>query len=202
MMSKNGVGAETIGSNVPASLRSKFPYGKRFGKKKIRSGEAVIFRRYLPSDSGMILELNRKALDTVPGYSNIKRPPEFDKDIADIEGHYMKGRNDFIVAELGGKIVGCASMREVPDKGTNVVEFLRLRVDPVYFRNKIGEKLTSIRYELARNCGFEEAYMDVYAIQEASIKLHEMDGWKLTETREPEWAKEAGTKIFCYRKKL
>ena len=202
MVSKKIVVTQNTVSNESALFRPKFPYGERLGEKTIGSGERVAIRRYLPSDSSMIVELNRKALGTVPGYNSIKRPLEFDKDIADIEGHYMKGRNDFIVAEIGGMIVGCASMREVPDKGTNVVEFLRLRVDPSYFRNGIGEKLTSIRYELARKHGFEEAYMDVYAIQEASIKLHELDGWKLTETREPEWAKQAGTNVFCYRKKL
>jgi len=183
-------------------LRPKFPYGEPLDDIKIGRGDVVIIRRYLPTDDKAVRDLNRKALDKVPGYSTIKRPPEFDKDINDIDGHYMQGRNDFIVAELGSRIVGCASMREVPEKGTNVVEFLRLRVDPVYFRNGIGEGLTRIRYELARKRGFEEAYMDVYGIQAASIKLHEKDGWTLTETREREWAKQAGTNVFCYRKKL
>ena len=202
MMSTGDRKTENAGSNASASPKPDLFYGELLGEKIIGRGDRVVIRRYMPSDREAVLELNRKALGAVPGYSKIKRPACFDDDILDIDGHYMKGRNDFIVAELGGRIVGCASLREVPDKGTNVVEFMRVRVDPLYFRNGIGEELTSVRYELARKRGFEEAYMDTYAIQEASIKLHVLDGWKLTEVLEPAWATDADTKVFCYRKKL
>lgn len=176
--------------------------GLQMGFVELGAGKRVSIRRYQPLDDGAIVRLNEKVMNEYKTYRRMNRPERLDRDLKDIGSSYLNGRGDFLVAEYRGKIVGCASIRERQDKGKDVVEFLRLRVARHFRKKGLARKLIEMRYCLAKELGFESAYMDAYSFQRKSIRIHLKDGWVPGEILQPQWAREVGAKVLTFTKRL
>jgi N-acetylglutamate synthase-like GNAT family acetyltransferase len=182
--------------------RQGFPYGEVLHEMITKHGENVIFRRYKPSDSGRkIMGINRKAMKSNKGYVYLKKIG-WDRDLLQINDVYMSGRNDFIVAEMKGKIVGFGAIAERKDLGESIAEFVRDRVSPKYFGRGIGLELSKLREALAISYGFTMLCAVTSTNQKQSMHNFEKLGFA-EYGREPVlWSKVPGCQNIYYKKEI
>jgi N-acetylglutamate synthase-like GNAT family acetyltransferase len=182
--------------------RAGFPYGEVLRETITKQGEKLIVRRYKQADNlEAIFNLHLKSMKSNPGYVYLP-DTGWDKDLKDIDANYMSGRNDFVVAEINGNVVGFGALMERADLGENIVEFCKWRTDPDYFGHGVGRALLEVRYALARKHDFMTAYAETSTLQKQSMHLHEKDGWTQTKKVQSEWSKNLNAYILCYEKEL
>jgi len=89
----------------------------------------------------------------------------FSKELATLPGAYAPPNGCILLAELGGKFVGCVALRHLEDK---ICEMKRLYVMPAYRGRDIGRNLTCSVILRARQIGYEKMRLDtVESMKEA-----------------------------------
>ncbi|MDA2933939.1 GNAT family N-acetyltransferase [Acidobacteria bacterium AH-259-D05] len=91
--------------------------------------------RYQDSDHEEVVALHYLGLDQVG--ANLGGGP-WDKDLNDIQNHYINNNGDFLVGICGGRLVAMGAFRKV---STTRAEIKRIRVNPDFQRRGFGEEV-------------------------------------------------------------
>ena len=81
----------------------------------------------------------------------------FSQELAMLPGDYAPPNGCILLAELGGKFVGCVALRPLEDK---ICEMKRLYVMPAYRGHDIGRTLACSVIMRAREIGYEKMRLD------------------------------------------
>ena len=146
--------------------------------------KSVSIRRILPTDDpNRLWDISVKAMQAIDSrFPRTKNQTHVDfDDPHQFYTHDHKG--DFLVAEVGGSIVGFGGFieRERPDIGSSVCEMVRLRVDPDYQRMGIGQKLIDEREKRAKGMGFKKSFITTTNHNIAVLKLMKKNGYTITQ---------------------
>ncbi|MEV4174950.1 GNAT family N-acetyltransferase [Nonomuraea sp. NPDC049709] len=130
-------------------------------------------RRYRWSDLDTILALHRIALakvGLVPGDGVY-----YDDDFPRIQEIYLACGGDFLVGEVGSRVVAMGGLKPVD---TDTAEMCRLRVHPEYQRRGFGSAMLVALERRAVELGFHCVRGDTTLNQEAALSLYERQGWR------------------------
>jgi ribosomal protein S18 acetylase RimI-like enzyme len=159
-------------------------------------------RRYLPEDSDRVYELHEEALRAVGGF--IEEIPE--PDLEDVEQSYIDQGGEFLVGEIGGRIVAMGAFRPAEgyiadflDTSDNTAEIKRMRVDPAHQRQGYGQSIHDELERRARECGFIELVLDTTPQQIESQHFFEKNSFDAVR-RERLQPREEVFELIFYRK--
>ena len=152
-------------------------------------------RRYHAPDHAVVLALHREGLAQVG-----LRPGDgvyYDHDFFQMEAIYLRNNGEFLVGELGDRIVAMGGLRRadlIPGgharayggyaPGTpalDAAEMVRLRVLPAVQRRGYGTALVQALEERAVEYGYRILRADTTELQTPALSLYRKFGW--TETR-------------------
>ncbi len=133
----------------------------------------IAIRSYKPQDVPRILELHVQAIKSVPNL--IVHDGPLIKDLNNIDTEYINNDGDFLVAEFKGMIIGMGAIRR---KDKYCGEIKRMRVDPKYWRNGIGQLILTRLEEIAGNKGYKRLVLDTSVFQLSAQKLYEKNNYK------------------------
>ncbi|TDB88904.1 GNAT family N-acetyltransferase [Actinomadura sp. KC216] len=152
-------------------------------------------RRYGAADHGTVLALHREGLAQVG-----LRPGDgvyYDHDFFRMEDIYLRNDGEFLVGELGGRIVAMGGLRRadlVPGgrarayggyapgaPNLDAVEMVRLRVRPAVQRRGYGAAIVQALEQRAVEYGYRVLRADTTELQGPALALYAKFGW--TETR-------------------
>lgn len=158
----------------------------RFGDLRIR--------RYHAADHGTVLALHREGLAQVG-----LRPGDgvyYDHDFFRMEDIYLRNDGEFLVGELGARIVAMGGLRRadlIPGgharafggyapgaRKLNAVEMVRLRVLPAVQRRGYGAALVRALEERAAEYGYRVLRADTTELQAPALALYRKFGWRET----------------------
>jgi RimJ/RimL family protein N-acetyltransferase len=161
------------------------------------SGDLSI-RQYRPSDKEEVYSLHKLALGITGSRPYEKRdiPPEWnDSDFDDIEGTYLKG-GEFLVGEIGGKIVAMGAIRR---KSDDVCELKRMRVDPDFQGRGYAQRILTLLEDRAGQLGYKKIVLGTTARALAAQKMYLKNGYAETGRRRVE---AFNTELLFYEKEL
>ncbi|MEV4800693.1 GNAT family N-acetyltransferase [Nonomuraea sp. NPDC049421] len=130
-------------------------------------------RRYRWSDLDTLLALHRICLaevGLVPGDGVY-----YDDDFPRIQEIYLACGGDFLVGEVGSRIVAMGGLKPVD---TATAEVCRLRVHPEFQRRGFGAAMLAAIERRAVELGFQCVRGDTTLNQEAALALYQRRGWR------------------------
>ncbi|MET8865726.1 GNAT family N-acetyltransferase [Nonomuraea sp. NPDC004580] len=130
-------------------------------------------RRYRWSDLDTLLALHRICLaevGLVPGDGVY-----YDDDFPRIQEIYLACGGDFLVGEVGSRIVAMGGLKPVD---TATAEVCRLRVHPEFQRRGFGAAMLAAIERRAVELGFQRVRGDTTLNQEAALALYQRRGWR------------------------
>lgn len=93
----------------------------------------------------------------------------FSRELATLPGGYAPPPGCILLAEFGGKFVGCVALRPLENK---ICEMKRLFVMPEYRGRDIGRTLTCAVIDRAREIGYEKMRLDTIESMKAARRLY------------------------------
>ncbi|MFG1705194.1 GNAT family N-acetyltransferase [Nonomuraea sp. M3C6] len=130
-------------------------------------------RRYRWSDLDTILSLHQICLagvGLVPGDGVY-----YDDDFPRIQEIYLACGGDFLVGEVGSRVVAMGGLKPVD---TRTAEVCRLRVHPEFQRRGFGAAMLLALEQRAMELGFHSVRGDTTLNQEAALALYVRQGWR------------------------
>jgi ribosomal protein S18 acetylase RimI-like enzyme len=103
--------------------------------------------------------------------------PGFYDDLLDIEGEYLDGDGEFIVAVSDGQIVAMGALKQT---SPGRAEVKRMRVAPDYRRQGFGQKILDALHRYADEHGYTTLHLDTGVGHGAAQRLYEANGYKET----------------------
>ncbi len=132
----------------------------------------IQFRRYQSSDLEQVRHLHEAALRATDAFG---APGEWDRDLSDIEGHYLNNGGDFIVGTLDGEVVAMAAFRKLSEEAA---EIKRMRVSPGLQGKGIGRAMLEMLEGSIKERGYNIIKLDTTVKQPKARKLYESAGYK------------------------
>jgi len=135
------------------------------------NAEPLLVRRANQDDRDRLQELNRYGLRAagVPLSADV-----YAGDLDDIDATYLTGRSTLLVAEIDGIVV---AMGAVADRGQQVCEITRMRVDPAHQGHGYGRLMLEELERHAIEMGFQEANLLTGPDQHPAIDLYRSAGY-------------------------
>ena len=133
-----------------------------------------ILRRFESKDQKAVYALHIKALKHAGTF--IETPDlrkEWDKDLEDVEGVYLKNRGEFYVVEIANEIVAMGALRKVDD---TTAEIKRMRTEPSMQGRGLGKLILDKLIGRAKELGYKKLVLDVAERQQAARHLYETRG--------------------------
>jgi ribosomal protein S18 acetylase RimI-like enzyme len=114
----------------------------------------------------------------------VPAPTDF-PDLVDVTASFVDVGGEFLVADLGGRVVGMAGYRPVD---RHRFEVLRVRVHPACRRLAVGRTLMEGLEHRGGAAGFEESYLATADNQPEAIAFYAALGYReLERETRPEW---------------
>lgn len=162
-------------------------------------------RRFQPGDGERVRELNESAMETTPEYV----PDAPDEDLRDVEGHYLEGEGDFLVAVREGTVVGTGALKPVEgwkhrvldDVAPDALEVTRMRVAPDHQHTGVGSAVYDALETVARERDAPVLLLDTGAKNGPARGFYEDEGFELVERIEVEF-EGVELDLVIYRKPL
>lgn len=132
---------------------------------------SLLIRQYNRTDQDKVMKLHIEGLHQ---FNASIGDPSQDKDMIDIEEHYISSGGDFIVVELDCEVVGMGALR---NKGNSIGEIKRIRVDRAHQRKGIGQIILGALESSARSKGYNKLVLDTTSNQVPAQKLFEKNGY-------------------------
>jgi ribosomal protein S18 acetylase RimI-like enzyme len=139
--------------------------------------DKLILRRYRSADHDAVWELHNAALRETGAH--LGNGP-WDDDLHGIESAYLEAGGEFLVGELGGRIVVMGALKPV-DAGT--AEVKRMRVEPAFQRRGFGQEMLSALEARARKLRFRKLILDTSTRQKLALHLYKENGYRETGRR-------------------
>lgn len=118
-----------------------------------------------------LLEEYRDSLDVDLCFQN------FAQELAGLPGDYAPPAGGLLVAELGGRVVGCVALRPLGDD-RRIGEVKRLYVQPALRGTGAGRALAGSIIERARGIGYRELRLDTLATMAQARSLYASLGFR------------------------
>lgn len=135
------------------------------------SPEAIRLRRYRGGDHDAVWCLHNLALNAAGAHGG---NGSWDDDLHHVEEIYLQNGGEFIVAEMGGRIVGMGGLRRKTPENASIT---RMRIHPDFQRRGIGQIVLSHLEERARELGYSTLCLDTTAGQTAARGLYRKNGY-------------------------
>jgi GNAT superfamily N-acetyltransferase len=132
----------------------------------------LTIRRYLPSDKAAVQELHVLALERVGAHAG---PGSWNDDLEDIEGVYLNSGGEFLVGEVGGRVVAMGALRRTSEARAEVK---RMRVHPDLQGRGYGQVMLSTIEARARELGYSQLHLDTTEQMLAAQGLYEKNGYR------------------------
>jgi len=132
----------------------------------------VTVRRYDPADRAAVRRLHDEALDDVGAHLG---SGGWDSDLDDIESVYLERGGEFLVGELGGRVVAMGALRRDPDGRAWIT---RMRVAPALQGRGLGQTLLDRLHRRAAELGYDTLHLDTTVGQVAAQRLYEKNGYR------------------------
>lgn len=111
-------------------------------------------------------------------------PPAF-PDLADVPSSFTDAGGDFLVVELGDRLVGMGGIRP---SGDSSAEVLRVRVHPATRRRGVGTLLMSSLEDRARQFGIGRLHLDTATNQPEAVAFYRALNYReLGTEHHPDW---------------
>lgn len=153
----------------------------------------VLIRQFRDADVGVLWALN--ALPNVGATADPSVPlpippsevaPADFPDLIDVRGSYLLAGGDFVVAELGGHVVGMGGMFPYAD---GHAEILRIRVHPATRRRGVGRAVVTALEKRAVQVGMRQARLTTATNQPEAMAFFRDLGYEQTgRQREIGWS--------------
>jgi protein-S-isoprenylcysteine O-methyltransferase Ste14/ribosomal protein S18 acetylase RimI-like enzyme len=153
--------------------------------------QSSILRRYRPADHDAVWELHNLALRETGAH--LGNGP-WDDDLHHIESVYLNSGGEFLVGELGDRIVVMGALKPV---GPGQAEVKRMRVHPSFQRRGFGQVMLDALEHRALELGFQTLVLDTSTLQKAAQRLYLKNGFQETGRR-----KVRHLDIIDYKKEL
>jgi len=134
--------------------------------------DALVIRRYQPSDHPQVMELHIRPMQQVGAY---KGDGPWDDDLKQIEAEYSHDFGDFLVGERDHRIVAMGALRKTGDRQG---EIRRVRVHPDYQRRGYGRQVMEALEARARELDYHTIQLQTQEIQEAARKFYRQLGYR------------------------
>ena len=83
----------------------------------------------------------------------------FDEEVANLPGNYVKPAGRLLLVSVDGKIAGCVALRAITE---DICEMKRLFVRPEFQGAGVGKSLIEKLFEEARRVGYRKMRLDTY----------------------------------------
>jgi ribosomal protein S18 acetylase RimI-like enzyme len=137
------------------------------------SGGGFRIRRYRWSDLDAVASLHHICLaqvGLVPGDGVY-----YDDDFPRIHEIYLTAGGEFLVGEVGGRVVAMGGLRRIDER---TAEMCRLRVHPEFQRRGFGGRVLRALERRAAELGYHAVRGDTTLNQQAAILLYQREGWR------------------------
>ena len=137
------------------------------------SESPVQFRRATLGDIDAVVELFREyaaGLDVDLGYQ------DFEEELESLPGAYAPPKGALLLAEIGGKPVGCVAVRAL--HATNFCEMKRLYVRSAARGTGAGRALAEAAVAEGRRMGYAAMRLDTLSTMQAALSLYRALGFK------------------------
>jgi ribosomal protein S18 acetylase RimI-like enzyme len=104
-------------------------------------------------------------------------PPANFPDLADVMTSFVGRGGDFVVAEIGGELVGMGGIKPT---GANQAEVLRVRVHPARRRCGVGQRVMRELEKRALALGLSELHLDTADNQPDALAFYRALGYQET----------------------
>lgn len=133
-------------------------------------------RQLRSADIPAVIRLHFAALRAIGADAG---PGPWDDDLNDIAGVYLQGGGEFLVATLGGTIIGMSALRRVDAR---TAEIKRMRVARDWQGRGLGRRLLVELESRAAALGYTRLILDTTERQPAALALYGSAGFRVTGT--------------------
>lgn len=143
--------------------------------------EEFVIRRYQPADRPTVWSLSQlphlgeTADPTAPLDLPLRNDPGSFDDLYDIEASFMHCGGDFLVLEMGSRVVAMGGI--IPNE-QGQAEVLRVRVHPALRRRGLGRAVMSALEQRAVELGLQEMHLDTTVSQPEALAFYRALGYK------------------------
>jgi len=137
----------------------------------------LLIRRYRDSDFDEMFRLHHLAL--VHAGADAGEGP-WDDDLRSIKKGYLGDRGKFLIATIGGRLVGMGALRK---KGEKTAEIKRMRVRPGLQGKGIGTKLLERLEAKAKELGYSRIILDSTTKQAGALSFYRKHGYNAIERK-------------------
>lgn len=135
-------------------------------------------RRFQSEDQEQVWNLHTVALMQTGAF--LHGHGKWDDDFKDIDGHYLKNRGEFLVAEhqTDAKtkiIIAMGALRQMTEERG---EIKRMRVLPEFQGQGLGKVILGMLEDRARELKYTVLQLDTSVLQIAAQKLYQKNGYK------------------------
>ena len=131
----------------------------------------INIRPFLPSDQACAKNLILAGL--AEHFSTLN--PEFNVDLNDISKYYIQSGHVFLIAELGGKLVGTGAL---VTEAEGVGRIVRVSVDSSHRRHGIGKRITDELLKAAQRIGYCQVVVETNDDWYDAIRLYQRSGFR------------------------
>ena len=104
-----------------------------------------------------------------------------DRDIADIEAHYITRGGIFeLIENESGELLGTCGLYPMNDE---IIELRKMYFSPEFRGQGFGKKTLQRMLEKARELGYQKIYLETAVILKEAVHLYEKFGFQLTDEK-------------------
>ena len=136
---------------------------------------SIIIREIQTKDNQSVATLIREVLieHNVPKVGSAYADPQLDC----MAETYSVAKSAYFVAELDGKIIGCAGISQLENSTENICELQKMYFLAAARGQGTGTKMMQKCLERAKNFGYEKCYLETMPNMHAAQKLYKKSGF-------------------------
>ena len=134
-----------------------------------------LLRQYEKRDHAAVCDLHVRVLVATGAYIG---SGHWDEDLNNIEAIYLQPGGDFLIVSHENRLIAMGALRRIDE---SCGEIKRMRVEPSFQGQGLGQRLLNALIERARELGYRKIVLDTTVKQIAAQRLYEKNGF--TEVR-------------------
>jgi putative acetyltransferase len=115
--------------------------------------------------------------DVLQEYGLLWEPDGADRDVIEVEAHYINQRGEFWVVEKADAIVGTGAYHPIK-RGKNAVEIRKMYLHPTVRGQGLGRFLLMALETAIQEQGFQEIWIETVTSLPEAVRLYEKNGYQ------------------------